>query len=127
MSSLRYDDIVSRLLQKLPEFKVEYEELVEMFGEDVGPHVVFGALFHFVLEHCRALSAEPTPFSASHDTLHRAFNFIEEAASSEDEDVENLVQVSFMEHMWQAGSEYETIVARFGPASLKLLKGAESW
>ncbi|MCL5677168.1 MAG: hypothetical protein M1602_04770 [Firmicutes bacterium] len=122
-----YENVVSLLLLKVPEFRAAYEELTSWAGKDVGQHVVFGALFEFTVGQGRIVTSHDDTGAEAEGVVSKVLRFIEEAAASNDEHVRNLIQVSFMEHLQPTVSVHEYIRERLGPQSSKLLKAAESW
>jgi len=65
--------------------------------------------------------------SLASDLVARVVTFLEEAATSGDPEIENLVQVGFMEAMPQRGPARNAIVAQLGPKSAEFLTAAESY
>jgi len=118
-----YQQVIPTLLVGVPEFRETYNGLRSWAGEDVGANVVFGGLFDFVIDLCRGISVSPE----SNALLQRVLAFVEECASSQDPETQNLLQVSFMEHIRRNEPSHQYVVHLLGPYSLELLRLAESW
>jgi len=118
-----YQQVIPTLLVRVPEFRDTYEGLRSWAGQDVGANVVFGGLFDFVTDLCKGLSVSPE----SNALLQKILAFVEECSSSQDPETQNLVQVSFMEHIRRNESSHQYVVRLLGPHSLELLRLAESW
>ena len=86
---ISYDDVIEHLLEQLPEFRAEVEDHIQ-FNEGLLPHVLFGDLTRFVL---RARE------QGRDDVVRRALEFLDEALRHGDEQVDNLVSVSFVENV----------------------------
>jgi hypothetical protein len=86
---ISYDDVIDNLLERLPEFRTEVEEHVQ-FNDGLLPHVLFGDLTRFVF---RARE------QGRDDVVQRALAFLDEALRHGDEQVDNLVSVSFVENV----------------------------
>lgn len=81
---MQYSNVVSQLKTKIPEFASSEHS----WNADL-PHYVFGS---FALFLCRQIHQGTTG-----SFLSRVFNFLNEMASSKDEDVVNLLVVSVLE------------------------------
>jgi hypothetical protein len=77
------------LLRAVPEFRAETDEHVADYGE-VLLHVLFGALTRFVLEANEERDV---------GVVERTLEFLEQAWVDGDEEVRNLVAVSFVENV----------------------------
>lgn len=88
-NEMAYDDVVDRLVRRLPEFR---DALNEHLRDNDGllPHVLFGDLTRFVL---RARK------DGHDDIVRRALAFLDEALRHGDERTKNLVAVSFVENV----------------------------
>lgn len=115
-------NVVDHLIKQIPEFKVAYNEhLHDNFGE-VLLHPLFADLTRFAIAMYRSSERSSEESSDSSETFERILDFIEEAAQSKDEMVVELVQLSFMENLHQAGPDYTAIEARLRPTSHQLLE-----
>jgi hypothetical protein len=123
LTSVRYEDFSQRLVEQIPEFADALREHQEYYGETLN-HVLVGELVRFLTQIYSSSNDLATQPAAHLDTVARILAFIEQAASSEDEKVMELIQVSLMESLYLAGPYYEPIVSRLGPNSRKLLDAA---
>jgi hypothetical protein len=102
------------LLLRIPEFKSIYDEHVKDNRELLN-HVLMGDFTRFVISAFRS-TREPTVTVTEQTTLfRRCLGFLEEAMTSEDPSVRNLVRVSFLENLHQAGGDFEAIRGFLGP------------
>src|ERR1700694_5020330 len=85
-SPISYETVIAQLTERVPEFRPEDPDL---------PHVAFGQLVSFLDERLRASASA----DASDPVLRKAVDFIEAAAQSGDEQVVDLVVVSFIENL----------------------------
>jgi hypothetical protein len=106
--AISYDDVISRLQQRVAGFKPEDPEL---------PHVAFGQLVAYLADQLETDSGE--------GEVRRIIGFIEDAASSSDEQVVELVVVSFIENLHNLGPRCQTVRAMFGPQTSKLARDYE--
>jgi hypothetical protein len=82
--AIRYSNVVSQLLAKVPDFAARPRH----WDADL-PHEVLGSFALFLCEEVHR--------GANESTLDRAFEFVNELASSNDDDVKNLLVVSVLE------------------------------
>jgi hypothetical protein len=119
---MEYRDAPRALAAAFPEFIQAHPG----FQDDVecGPTVVMGSFFHFFLESFRLASRSHSPLQVH--IVDRTITFLEFLATQPNLELPNLVQVGFMEQMWQASpEEYDAIKERLGPESRKLLIATE--
>src|ERR1700687_1747978 len=102
MSGLRIEELPSALLSALPEFRSEYEEHIQDNGEPL-PHVLFGDLMAFVSEQWQPAVREAN--GPARDILWRFSQFIEQLAESDDEYIQNLLCVSYLEGLVRPSSD----------------------
>jgi len=99
---MTYDNINPVLLEKLPELAREFEEEHDYWeGEKVPSHILYekvlnhsGFMANLLLQDCDTMLIE------------RVFDFFEEMANCDDEEVRNLLQVTILEYLW---SDYEML------------------
>jgi hypothetical protein len=116
---ITYDNIVSKLVEAVPESRVLVQYEIDTFGE-VMNYGVFGQLPRFMSDIYR-LSQEDTREAIQHaETFARLLTFIETAAKSGNHDIETLIMFGIMESMWQTGDAQPLIVERFGPRTKEL-------
>lgn len=100
MGDLKYDTLMSRLVEVVPELKARIVEEVERWGdEQPGVYIIFeDILVPFIFEMLRSQDKS--------DILHRIFDFLEQMALHPDEDIRNVVEVGVCESMsgrWDKG------------------------
>jgi hypothetical protein len=110
---------LERFLDDVPELRLGFAEHLETFGEPL-PHVFFGDVTRYATE---------TAPTANPELLSRFSGAIERMAASADEDVENIVAVSFFENL-VFGDERELRALRalrphLGAASLATVEAFE--
>lgn len=120
-----YETIVSDLVQAIPEFEPTYRVHVEQYGE-VLAHVLFAEFVRYTKRVCDAVDSPSPQFDQPVSILQKIYAFLETAASSNDEKVLELVQVSFMENLHQLGSQYARFSSQLGKKSRQLLERVES-
>lgn len=84
---MTYSDSVRQLLKRFPDMPVAgYEENLEL------PYVIYG----------EALTTYIKKLAVTNDSNHlmHIFDFLEEMANCEDEEVQNLLQVGVLEVLW---------------------------
>jgi len=113
--------LYEHLLRAVPEVRVDYEELLQLYdpGEDPGGHVVIGDV---LVPFLRARLKEGTE-----DELRRAFGFIEGMARSTDDDVVNIVYVSICEPLGGDRDLLKRARAYMGPRTLTISGEVEAW
>lgn len=90
---MTYSDSVRQLLKRFPTMPVAgYEESMEL------PYVIYG----------EALTAYIKELAVTNDAnqLIHVFDFLEEMANCEDEEVQNLLQVAVLEVLWDEQQLY---------------------
>jgi|HubBroStandDraft_6_1064221.scaffolds.fasta_scaffold618815_1 hypothetical protein len=101
MAGLQYDDVPSAMLDLVPEFRGEYEDWLELLEEPLN-HILLGSLVSFAEKQWQAAQ---TPGSPARDVLWRVSQFMEQLAGSEDEKVQNLLHVSYLEGLINSGAD----------------------
>jgi len=117
---LRYDNFAEQLRTVVPGFERVYDEHVSDYDE-VLPHVLLGDLVRF-------LSAEVELRGAEALALKKAIPLLEDAACSEDERLQELIVVSFLENLEPDDPSFLAIRNSFGPGleeHYRLLRNAE--
>ena len=100
MEKLRYDNLIARLLDSVPEFPADPEDV-----KDNLVYLVFNDLTRFVIS---LLEAE-----AKEDLLRRIFDFIEEAASIQDQQVTDVLWDSFNELAMKEPDKAKSYMGRY--------------
>lgn len=105
MRNITYDNFVQQLLVAAPEILDIHQKHVKD-NDEVLPHVLLGDVTRFVIEaHRRADTKLRT----------RILDFLENAVSSPDDKLQELVVVSFLENLHQAAEDYEGLKNLLGP------------
>jgi hypothetical protein len=87
------------------------EHIKDNFGE-ILPHVFFGDLTRHVVSLCGSAGSK-RPSSAELQELHEILEMLEEAYAKGDNELQELISVSFLEHLPrpdESGSEIRTIL-----------------
>jgi hypothetical protein len=119
--NITYDNVIQCLIEKIPEFKPIYEEHIDQNDGEVLNHVLMGDLVRFTEGVCSSISASPT--SITKELLQRIVDFLEEAISSDDSIVVEMINVSFLEnlHQLKTRENYELLKQKMGKETLKHL------
>lgn len=115
MPKITYANFVSELLNAVPETKDIYQKHIDDNGETL-PHVLLGDITRFVVDSYR---------KANTSVLSRVLEFLEKSVSSSDEHLQELVVVSFLENLHQAGDDYDGLKKLLGPNLKKNLSSVE--
>ena len=111
---LYYETINEMLLNNFPEFKEEYDhemDIVDCYKP--GPHVLYGnVLNNYVTELLRE--------NKNYEMIRRIFDFYEEMAKSQDEEVNNLLQVTLLEYLWDEKEIYIRALNYMLPATRRV-------
>ncbi|MBI2387938.1 MAG: hypothetical protein HYV14_18275 [Elusimicrobia bacterium] len=116
MQNNTYENFVQELLATAPETRGIYQKHLEDNGEAL-PHVFLGDVTRFVIDSYRTTNT---------GLLSRLLDFLERAVSSPDDKLQELVVVSFLENLHQAGEDYEGVKRLLGPnlrKNLSLVEG----
>lgn len=122
--NLSYETIGIHLLEAVPEFRPVLDEHIAEQGT-VLPHVLFGGLTRWTIDLFRRW--QQTEEQQAFETFVRVVHFLEQCIQSEDEQLKELVIVSFLENLWQTGSEYREISQHLGPLLQHWLHKVEVW
>ena len=90
---MKFEELNGLLGERFPFLESSIQEVVEFYeGDSVGEHVLYGdVLNRYVTELLRE--------NKEKDTIKQIFEFYEELAESEDEEVRNLLQVTLLEYL----------------------------
>ena len=106
------EDVVHRLVAVVPEFQPVLSRHLKSNRNELLPHVLFGDLTRWVIE----LYRESTGSRAKAEVLSRTIAFLErEFADPSNVPAQNLIAVSFLENLHQAGPDYAAIREVLGP------------
>ena len=109
------------MVREVPEFLEVYNQHIRDNGE-ILPHVLMGDFTRFVISCFRERKNKPEFESV----FSRGVDLIEELVDSGDDQLEELAQVSFLENLHQAGSDYSEIRGCLGKYSKKRLEVLEN-
>jgi hypothetical protein len=115
---MQYSEIMPKLAAKVPELNPIYEEHRETYNEYL-PHVIMGEIADFIIEN----SGE----NQQSDLVNKTLDFLEDAMSSDNPRVPELITVSFLEALDPNETYYQHIEQLCGRrlrASLEMLKTA---
>jgi len=101
---IKQEQIISELRSRFPDFAEKINEHAEYY-EEILLHVLFGDFTRFVIT---KYQNEEIP------DVKKALEFIEEMLGSEDEYVDELAHVSFLENLHQADSDYRALIQLLG-------------
>jgi len=106
---MNYSSINDDLVQRFPELEPLFQEQFESWKErDIPPHCFCAdALNRYVTELLRE--------DINQQQIEKIFEFYEELASCEDEDVRNLLQVSLLEYLWDKEFVYKNALKNMLP------------
>lgn len=125
MKPLAYASLNESLIEACPELAAELEgERGGRFGEEPGPHVVYGDL---IAGHLVRLATQPD----SEDVIGRrdgALAFLERLACDPDFEVRCVAQVSVLESVLDSPGAFCRLEAGMGPCTIRLVhEVARSW
>ena len=112
--TLTYEKINEVLLEAFPEFKAKYD--YEMNTYDCykpGPHVLYGNVFNRTVSELLEKDNDKA-------LIRRIFDFYEEMAQSQDIEINNLLQVTLLEYLWDEKKIYERACAYMLPATKRI-------
>jgi hypothetical protein len=114
MEEITYENVVQRLLEVIPEFHPDQEDV-----SDHLVHLVFGDLTDFVKSLLETANSD--------QVVHRVFGFIEEAARGGDVRVLDAVRDSFLEGLADSPDHLYKSKKHMGRFTLKLLRQAKAY
>ncbi|HEX4541056.1 MAG TPA: hypothetical protein VH112_12510 [Acidimicrobiales bacterium] len=107
---------VDELRQALPELEDRYDELVEIYEDDLGADVVFGALADLVNDVVLGKEGDEA-------LLDRGLDFIESLAETGDADVDEIVGFCFLDQL--SPGTLARVTSRLGGRTLEVLDRLE--
>lgn len=112
MRELTYENIIACLLQALPEFQADAEDIADQRAT-----LVFEDLTRFVKAKVEG--------NQNAEIIKRTFRFIEEAAKSSDPRVLDAIRYSFLEGLADSPYHLNLTKKNLGPQTKKLLADAK--
>ena len=120
MSRAATEALVSRLVADAPALgRLQSKHIADNFGEAL-PHVFFADITRFIE------ASMSSPDVRAQRDAGRVLADLEEAMSSQDSDVVELVSVAFLENLEQRAPGYQRLRAALGPKLRKELSFYES-
>ena len=116
----------SRLPLLFPEFKERYQASIDSNRGELLPYMIWGELARFLAEH-RVRADEMMSSPKSSDLLARVSSYLEEASSCDVADVQNLVQVGFLETVNDLPELRKLLQPRFGRSTNVLLRQVDKY
>lgn len=102
-----------------------YDKHIEDYDELL-PHVFFGDLTRYVVNLYKT-TQDHSPDKRKWDELDKIIAYLENGISERDENVRELIAVSFLENLERTDSSLRNLEERFGPnlkKELKVIRGA---
>lgn len=106
------DNFVSELLKQVPELRPAMDKHVSE-NDEILPHVFFGDVARFALQEA---------FMRRSDALRRLLNDLELAMTCGNDEVQNVIAVSFLENLGPPGESFDQIRLLLGPCLSRELK-----
>src|SRR5215471_18666018 len=107
--------LVDELVKTIPEFEPVLREHLD-FNEELLPHVLFGDLTRWVIGEYRESQGNGQHARNARNLLERTLRFLEERFTDRRDDAaQDLIAVSFLENLHQAGGDYPGLKALLGP------------
>jgi hypothetical protein len=114
-SRLDEERLVHQLVSLVPEFSPVLKEHLD-FNHELLPHVLFGDITRWVIDRYREARGHTGSSHGQDEILDRTLGFLERKFSDpEDSAAHDLIAVSFLENLHQAGPDYEGLKRRLGP------------
>lgn len=112
---MNYSDLTAQtILSYFPEFQEEIDAEISFWGDDEIPkHCLFGNCFNYNLKNL-------LDCMENIDLIKRIFDFYEYLATEGDKDIEDLVQVTLLEPLWDYAHIYKRAYSFMGSNTLIL-------
>lgn len=94
-SSVKYRRINAALVEAVPELRGRYEEEVEAWGEEMGPHVIYGDVLNPYLAQLLDAPAD----RKADEQLRRVFGFLEELLAHPDPEFADVARTTVAEDL----------------------------
>ena len=116
----------TRLPILFPEFKERYQASIDSNRGELLPYMIWAELARFLAEH-RVRADEMMSSPKSSDLLARVSSYLEEASSCDAAEVQNLVQVGFLETVNDLPELRKLLQPRFGRSTNVLLRQVDKY
>jgi len=120
------EEWTSRLPLLFPEFKKRYQASIDSNRGELLPYMIWAELARFLAEH-RVSADEMMSSPKSSDLLARVSSYLEEASSCDAAEVQNLVQVGFLETVNDLPELRKLLQPRFGRSTNVLLRQVDKY
>ena len=120
------EEWTSRLPLLFPEFKKRYQASIDSNRGELLPYMIWAELARFLAED-RVRADEMMSSPKSSDLLARASSYREEASSCDAAEVQNLVQVGFLETVNDLPELRKLLQPRFGRSTNVLLRQVDKY
>jgi len=107
----KFRRINEALVEAVPELRDRYQREVAAWGEDMGPHVIYGDVLSPFLSQLLDASDEP----GNAEILRRVFAFLEELLAHPDPDFSDVARTTVAEDLESDRSRLERARAFMGP------------
>ncbi len=121
MPVLKYDSIDKYTIQKVPEFKSVLEEIQK--EKKISATKVIEEFTQFTIQNY----IEGKDNIGKRLTFKQAIAVIQEMLLSDDEQIKNLVYLSFLDNLHTAEEYYKFIIPELTPELQEALKESENW
>ncbi len=115
MSELLYTDLDEKyIIERFPELEKKVIEEVAFLGEFL-PHVIWGNIFNSY-----TVSLLKRKDYATNQDLKRIFEMYEDLSRDGDEDIQNMVEVTLLEYLWDEKITYDRALELMGNNTKKI-------
>ena len=114
-----YENVFDLITAQVPEFQELYDEHIED-NDELLQHVLSGDLTRFVISKFEKWLANDDRLALA--AVECILSILEEGMTSPDEDLQELIVLSFLANLEYRESYYEELKAKMGPALSKQLK-----
>src|SRR5437870_1819375 len=120
------EEWTSRLRLLFPEFKKRYQASIDSNRGELLTYMIWAEIARFLAEH-RVRADEMMSSPKSSDLLARVSSYLEEASSCGAAEVQNLVQVGFLETVNDLPELRKLLQPRFGRSTNVLLRQVDKY
>lgn len=113
----KFAKINEALVSAAPELRRKYVEETEAWGEEMGPHVIYGDVLNPYLTDLLQAGDDPT----AEEALGRIFVFLERMLGDPDPDFSEVVTITVAEHL-ESDPELERARLFMGPLMAEVMR-----
>jgi hypothetical protein len=121
---LTYENFFEQLLSSVPTFMSIYKEHIEDNNELLH-HVLMADLTRYCIQLYR--NGDRGGDKEKKKILCDVLKFLDQGMLSSDAKLQELISVSFLENLWQADEDYESMKGLLSPVLIEELQRLESW